>query len=197
MSCKIKEVKGSGIYVSGSDIDTDQIIPGRYLTCVTFDELAPALFYDARYDSAGNLTDHALNLPQAKTAKVLIGDHNFGCGSSREHAPQAIKRWGFEAVIAGSFAEIFRSNCIAIGLPCIELADEQRKVLLDFVEAEPALELMIDLERQMVIANSKKLPFVMKNSIREAFTQGIWDPLNQLLAAQTETRALAEKLGYV
>ena len=122
----IGKVNGRGVYVAGNDIDTDRIIPARYLTCVTFDELGPALFYDVRFDEDGNPKGHVLDDPRFAGAEVLISDDNFGCGSSREHAPQAIMRFGLKVVIAGSFAEIFHGNCTTLGIPCVVMDSENR-----------------------------------------------------------------------
>jgi 3-isopropylmalate dehydratase small subunit len=116
---KVRKINGRSVYVPGNDIDTDRIIPARFMKCVTFDGLGEYLFYDVRKDSDGNDKDHPLNETRFSGASVLISNANFGCGSSREHAPQALYRYGFRAVIAESFAEIFFGNCCALGMPCV------------------------------------------------------------------------------
>ena len=123
---RISKISGKGVYVKGNDIDTDRIIPARFLKCVTFDELGPALFYDVRFDSDGSSLNHPLDAPQHAGAEILISDANFGCGSSREHAPQAIQKFGLKAVIAESFAEIFHGNCTTLGIPCVVMDKQDR-----------------------------------------------------------------------
>ena len=122
----ISKIHGKAVYVKGNDIDTDRIIPARFLKCVTFDELGPALFFDERFDANGRSKGHVLDQPEHKGASVLISDANFGCGSSREHAPQALQKFGINAVIAESFAEIFHGNCTTLGIPCVIMQKEDR-----------------------------------------------------------------------
>ena len=128
---KITRVSGQAIYVPGDDIDTDRIIPARFMKCVTFDGLGEYLFYDVRYDSDNNPTDHALNNPKFAKASIMLSGMNFGCGSSREHAPQSLFRAGFRAIIAGNFAEIFFGNSINLGIPCVSLDQHNRQILAD------------------------------------------------------------------
>jgi 3-isopropylmalate/(R)-2-methylmalate dehydratase small subunit len=115
---KISIVEGKGVYVPGNDIDTDRIIPARFMKCVTFDGLGEYLFYDVRFNEDGEKKDHSLNNPLFARASIMISDANFGCGSSREHAPQSLYRAGFRAIIAGNFAEIFFGNATNLGMPC-------------------------------------------------------------------------------
>ncbi|MEC8820207.1 MAG: isopropylmalate isomerase, partial [Pseudomonadota bacterium] len=138
---KITKMSGRGIYVQGNDIDTDRIIPARYLKCVTFDELGPALFYDERFHDSGESKGHVLDMQQFKGAEFIISDANFGCGSSREHAPQAIQKFGFKAIIAESFAEIFHGNCTTLGIPCLIMAKDARSALADLVQDNPQEEM--------------------------------------------------------
>lgn len=192
----ISKVAGRGVYVQGNDIDTDRIIPARYLKCVTFDELGPALFYDERFDGEGNSKNHPLDAQAHQGAEVLISDENFGCGSSREHAPQAIQKFGLKAVIAGSFAEIFHGNCTTLGIPCVVMVAENRARLAAEVEARPDENLILDLESRQVIFANEIYEISMKESTREAFLASTYDPLDNLLSAESEIRETAEKLGY-
>ena len=121
----------------GNDIDTDRIIPARFLKCVTFDELGPSLFYDERFAEDGTSKDHPLDKAQNKGAEILMSDDNFGCGSSREHAPQAIQKFGLKAVIAGSFAEIFHGNCTTLGIPCLMMEKADREKLASSLAMDP------------------------------------------------------------
>lgn len=193
---KITKIDGAGVYVQGNDIDTDRIIPARFLKCVTFDELGPALFYDVRFDDEGNSKNHVLDQPQYQGASILISDANFGCGSSREHAPQAIQKFGLKAVIAASYAEIFHGNCTTLGIPCVVMADEDRQKLTSLIESDPSAEVIIDLEALRVICANNVLSITMKESAREAFLSANYDPLDTLMANRTDIDAIAKKLGY-
>ncbi|MBT4162039.1 MAG: 3-isopropylmalate dehydratase small subunit [Gammaproteobacteria bacterium] len=192
----ISKIVGRGVYVPGNDIDTDRIIPARYLKCVTFDELGPALFYDVRFNEDGTSKNHPLDAPEHQGAEILISDNNFGCGSSREHAPQAIQKFGLQAVIAGSFAEIFHGNCTTLGIPCIVMDKDNREKLVAAVQDSPDAEIIIDLEALQVICSNSIYPMTMKESAREAFLAATFDPLDNLLSATSEIRQIAEKLGY-
>ncbi|MBT3622861.1 MAG: 3-isopropylmalate dehydratase small subunit [Gammaproteobacteria bacterium] len=192
----LSKLAGKGVYVQGNDIDTDRIIPARYLKCVTFDELGPSLFYDVRFESDGTSKGHALDAPQHKGAEILISDENFGCGSSREHAPQAIQKFGLKAVIAGSFAEIFHGNCTTLGIPCVVMDEASRVKLTADIENNPESEIIIDLEGMQVICANAIYPIQMKESTREAFLSSTFDPLDNLLGAKAEIYSTAKKLGY-
>lgn len=192
----ISKVSGKGVYVQGNDIDTDRIIPARYLKCVTFDELGPALFYDERFNLDDSPKLHPLDAEIHQGAEVLISDDNFGCGSSREHAPQAIQKFGFKAIIAGSFAEIFHGNCTTLGIPCVVMAAEDRTGLVANVEVNPEAELIVDLESMQVFCANSIYPVTMKESAREALLSATYDPLDNLLTAKETIRQTAEKLGY-
>jgi 3-isopropylmalate/(R)-2-methylmalate dehydratase small subunit len=193
---KIDKLNGRGVYVAGNDIDTDRIIPARYLKCVTFDELGPALFNDERFEEDGTSKNHVLDDQRYAGAQVLISDNNFGCGSSREHAPQAIQKFGFKAVIAESFAEIFHGNCTTLGIPCVVMDTQSRGRLCELIEADPELDMTIDLEQMQIICANNVFPINMKDSAREAFLDASYDPLDTLLADRDAIKATAEKLGY-
>jgi len=192
----IREVGGKGVYVRGNDIDTDRIIPARFLKCVTFDELGPSLFYDVRFDDEGNSKQHPLDDAIHAGASILISDDNFGCGSSREHAPQAIQKFGLKAVIAGSFAEIFHGNCTTLGIPCIVMQEADRERLGELIDDDPNAEVIIDIEAMKVACADINFAVTMKDSAREAFLAGTYDPLDNLLASMDSIKATAERLGY-
>ncbi|MAV26843.1 MAG: 3-isopropylmalate dehydratase small subunit [Gammaproteobacteria bacterium] len=193
---RVSTVSGRGVHVAGNDIDTDRIIPARFLKCVTFDELGPSLFYDERFDGEGNARKHVLDEPRHKGAKVLIADNNFGCGSSREHAPQAIQKFGFKAIIAGSYAEIFHGNSTTLGIPCVVMSDEDRARLAAFIDGDPMVEVLIDIESMKVTCANNSLDITMKPSTREAFLQGAYDPLDALLQRSNDVLSTAQRLGY-
>ncbi len=192
----ISRLSGKGVYVPGNDIDTDRIIPARFLKCVTFDELGPALFYDVRFDERGESKGHVLDRPEHDGVEILIADENFGCGSSREHAPQAIRKFGFRAIIAGSFAEIFHGNCTTLGIPCVTMDKENRQRLVELLETDPERDILVDIEKRVVVCANATFPIDMKESAREALLTATWDPLDTLLAASGDIAKVASRLGY-
>ena len=192
----INKISGKGVYVEGNDIDTDRIIPARFLKCVTFDELGPALFYDVRFDSEGKSVNHPLDDPRHAGAEILISDANFGCGSSREHAPQAIQKFGLKAVIAESFAEIFYGNCTTLGIPCVMMEKAERAKLAVLVESDPQAEMIIDLEDLKVIYANNIFTITMKSSAREPLLAANYDPLDTLLRGLDNIDKTAQRLGY-
>jgi len=194
---KIVQVTGRGVYVAGDDIDTDRIIPARFMKCVTFDGLGAHLFHDVRFNEDGSKKAHSLNDPRFEGARILLSNSNFGCGSSREHAPQALAKSGFRAVIAESFAEIFFGNSTTLGMPCVSVSRENVLALSALLEKEPSTEIRIDLESNTVTAGSLSVPFTIKASAREALTQGAWDPIGQLLEGAEAVKALTQKLPYL
>ena len=147
---EMKKFSGRGVYVEGNDIDTDRIIPARFLKCVTFDELGPSLFADVRFNDDGSSKNHVLDRPEYQGAEILVSDTNFGCGSSREHAPQAIQKFGFKAIIAGSYAEIFQGNCTTLGIPCVIMNDLDREKLAVALEQDSETSIIVDLENLQV-----------------------------------------------
>lgn len=195
---KINRIKGTAVYVPGEDIDTDRIIPARYLRCVTFDGLGEHLFRDVRYDADDRLTgEHPIDRPEHAGATILISGSNFGCGSSREHAPQAIWRWGFKAVIAGSFAEIFFGNSTTLGMPCVAAAPADLEALTAAVAADPSLEVDIDLAAMRVTAGEVSIPVTMDESARQALVGGKWDPIAELLESGPQVDEKAASAGYL
>jgi 3-isopropylmalate/(R)-2-methylmalate dehydratase small subunit len=178
---KVTQVAGTAVYVPGSDIDTDRIIPARFMKCVTFDGLGEFAFYDVRKNADGTDKEHPLNDERFKGANILLSGSNFGCGSSREHAPQALYRFGFRAVIAESFAEIFFGNCTTLGIPCAVASGQDIRMLAKEVERNPKLEVTVDLVAEKVFFEDQEFPIVVPHTAREALTTGQWDPIAELL----------------
>jgi len=193
----ITQVTGRAVYVPGNDIDTDRIIPARFMKCITFDGLGEYAFYDVRFGQDGKPLPHPLNAPQHKGASILVSGMNFGCGSSREHAPQALYRHGIRAIVAGSFAEIFFGNCTTIAVPCLSLADADLAKLSAAIESDPALEVTVDVEKKEVrfgdTAQSASLP----ETARDALIHGRWDPIGELLEGASAVASTAEALPYM
>jgi 3-isopropylmalate/(R)-2-methylmalate dehydratase small subunit len=196
---QIRQAKGRPIPLRGNDIDTDRIIPARYLKAVTFDGLGHAAFYDERFDAQGNSKGHILDDPrfQAKGARVAIVNKNFGCGSSREHAPQALLRWGIKALIGESFADIFFGNCVALGIPCVSASEVVVAALMDAVERDPTHELVIDLEALTATYLGHSYAVDLPAGVRHQFLDGTWDGTRVLLDAGERIRQIAARLPYV
>lgn len=194
---KVRKISGRSVYVPGNDIDTDRIIPARFMKCVTFDGLGEYLFYDVRKDSDGNDKDHPLNETRFSDASVLISNANFGCGSSREHAPQALYRYGFRAVIAESFAEIFFGNCCALGMPCVAATKESVKSLAELINEVPETEVSIDVVNSTVRAGDLNFSVDIPTGAKEALTNGRWDPIAELQEAKESIDHLVTDLGYL
>ncbi len=194
---KIISITGTAVHLPGADIDTDRIIPARYLKCVTFEDLADKHFYDVRHDPEGNATGHPLDDPRFKGASIMLSGPNFGCGSSREHAPQAIYRSGFRAIIAESYAEIFFGNSTTLGMPCLSASREDIESLGVAIEQAPATEVTIDLEAMTVTFGETTFPITMPESARQALTAGRWDPIQELLDSEERINAVGKTLPYV
>lgn len=194
MVIEVKTIAGHGIPLIGNDIDTDRIIPARYLRCVTFDGLGAQVFADDRTQLKGQ---HAFDLPQYQGAAVLIVNGNFGCGSSREHAPQAIAKWGIRAIIGESFAEIFFGNCVAIGIPCLTADSSVTTQLQTLVANDSQIEVTIDLDQMQVRCGSFTAPISMPAGAHQMLTSGTWDACGQLVAQAEQVRATAANLPYV
>ena len=193
----IQQVSGRGVHVPGDDIDTDRIIPARFMKCITFDGLGEYLFYDVRKDESGADKPHNLNDARFSGASILVSGNNFGCGSSREHAPQAILRAGFNAVIAGSFAEIFFGNSTNLGVVCVTATDRDRETLAQAIEADPQVEITIDVDACTVRFGDQSVPCEIKANARESLLSGNFDPLNELLEGADAVEATASKLAYM
>jgi 3-isopropylmalate/(R)-2-methylmalate dehydratase small subunit len=191
---QVKTVRGRGIPLVGNDIDTDRIIPARFLRCVTFDGLGEQVFADDRAQSQG---EHPFDQPQYQGALVLVVNGNFGCGSSREHAPQALSKWGIQAIVGESFAEIFFGNCVAIGIPCVTMEPEMVKQLQALLQENPQASVSVDLEAMQVCCGDFQAPTSMGKGSRQMLTTGTWDSCGQLVAQTEQIRATAAKLPYV
>jgi 3-isopropylmalate/(R)-2-methylmalate dehydratase small subunit len=195
----VKQVTGTGVFIPGADIDTDRIIPARFMKCVTFDGLGEFAFYDVRFDSeTGEKTNHPLNDARFKDASILIAGVNFGCGSSREHAPQSLRKYGFNAVIAESFAEIFYGNSTTLAMPCVMASAADIAALRAAVEAKPDTQITIDLEKMTVRSCCDlEFPVKMPESAREALVSGRWDPIQELIDNDAAINDRAKALHYV
>jgi 3-isopropylmalate/(R)-2-methylmalate dehydratase small subunit len=193
---RIAQITGRAVHVPGSDIDTDRIIPARYLKCVTFDGLGEFAFYDERMNADGSEKSHPLNDPRFLGAKILLTGSNFGCGSSREHAPQALYRFGFRAILAESFAEIFFGNSITLGMPCAVMAPLDIEALAGLVEEDPVLLVTLDLLEGKVTAADMDFRATVPHHAREALVKGKWDPIGELLESLPEIKDVADALPY-
>ena len=193
---KITQVTGRAVYVPGNDIDTDRIIPARFMKCITFDGLGEFLFNDVRREADGKEKPHPLNEPRFKGATILLSGANFGCGSSREHAPQALQKYGFRALIAENFAEIFFGNCTTLGMPCATASREDIAKIAAAVEADPATEVTIDVDRQEIRFGSQTVKAQVRASDRDALINGRWDAIGELLDGVPDVKATAAKLSY-
>jgi len=194
---KVTKVSGRAVHVPGDDIDTDRIIPARFMKCVTFDGLGRYFFYDVRFDADDQPRVHPLNDARFAGSSILISGRNFGCGSSREHAPQAIAKAGFKAVIAEGYAEIFFGNSTTLGMPCVTLGGDDIARLVACIEAAPQTVVTIDLEASVVRAGNLELPLTIRPAAREALTGGTWDPIGQLLEGKPDIARTAEALPYL
>jgi 3-isopropylmalate/(R)-2-methylmalate dehydratase small subunit len=174
---KITQVTGRGVYVPGNDIDTDRIIPARFMKCVTFDGLGEYLFFDVRKNADGTDKPHPLNDPRFKGATVLLSGANFGCGSSREHAPQAIQKYGFRAIIAENFAEIFFGNCTTLGIPCATASRQDIAKIAAAIEKNPATEVVVDVAKQEIRFGGDSVKASIRESARDALVNGRWDAI--------------------
>ena len=194
---KITSITGRGVCVPGNDIDTDRIIPARYLKCITFDGLGEGLFYDVRRNADGSEKPHPLNEARFKGASVLFSGANFGCGSSREHAPQAIQKYGFRAIVAESFAEIFFGNCTTLGIPCLAASRADIAAIAAAIDRDPAAVVTVDVAARSVSVGGRAYPAAMRDSARDALLNGRWDPIGELLEGLPAAGAQAAKLPYM
>jgi 3-isopropylmalate/(R)-2-methylmalate dehydratase small subunit len=191
-------ITGPAVALDGNDIDTDRIIPARFLRCVTFDGLGEHAFEDDRKQLAAAGKRHVFDDPTRQRARVLIADRNFGCGSSREHAPQALMRWsaGIAAVIGESFAEIFFGNCVALGIPCVTASSADVQALKRAVEPDPSLEVTIDLEKMQARAGALSVPVSMPDGARKQLVSGRWDSSAELIEGKAQVAQTATQLPY-
>lgn len=191
---KVTQISGKAIAVEGNDIDTDRIIPARFLRCVTFDGLGEHAFEDDRAQSDGQ---HPFDQAEYQEASILVVNNNFGCGSSREHAPQALAKWGIKAIVGQSFAEIFFGNCVAIGVPCVIATPEAVEQLQALIKSRPETVMTVDLEAMTVNSMDLAIPVQMNEGSRQMFANGTWDNCGQLVNNTEQIKATASKLPYV
>ncbi len=186
-------IDGTAIPVRGNNIDTDRIIPARFLKSITFEGLGDHLFEDDRQ----SMPNHPFSNPSYAGASILLANENFGSGSSREHAPQALKRWGIDACIGESFYEIFLGNATTIGLPCATASAADIKMLMDAVEQTPATRLSLRIDALLVETAQLSQPVVIPTAIQESFLTGQWDATGLLLDQFDQVRQVAAALPYV
>ena len=191
---QVKLISGRGIPLTGDDIDTDRIIPARYLRCVTIDGLGEQVFADDRSQLKG---EHPFAQPQYQGANILVVNAYFGCGSSREHAPQAIIRWGIKAIIGESFAEIFFGNCIANGVPCVTASPEAVKSLQSQLQNNPQAQISLDLTTKQVKGDDWIADISMGEGSRQMLLEGTWDSCGQLTQNPNQIKETAQKLLYL
>lgn len=200
---KVTKVQGRAVPVIGDDIDTDRIIPARYLKEITFSKMGDYPFFDERFNADGSQKPHPFNDPRFKGASVLIGNVNFGCGSSREHAPQALMRWdhpaqpGIKAVIAESFAEIFAGNCVMLGIPAVVASKADVAALQKLANDEPQTVITVDTQALTVTAGSLSVKVSLPESRRQALVEGTWDSTGLLMANADKVKSTASKLPYM
>ncbi len=194
---KITKIIGKGVYLAGDDIDTDRIIPARYMKCITFDGLGDYLFYDLRHKEDGSEKDHVLNDPIYSEASILISGKNFGCGSSREHAPQALYRAGFRAVITEGFAEIFFGNSTQLGMPCLTVNTEVIQKLSAAVKSDPETIITIDMGNLKISIGDEQFDCTIKEGARESLIAGTWDPIGELLEGVEDVDRMAASLPNI
>jgi 3-isopropylmalate/(R)-2-methylmalate dehydratase small subunit len=191
----ITAVSGTGVPIPGDDVDTDQILPAKFMKEVTFDNMADYLFYDARRDADGAYNDHPLN--RFEGASIAVVNSNFGCGSSREHAPQAMMRWGVDGVVGESYAEIFRDNCKSLGIPAVTAAHETVTELQEWIEANPDGEIDIDVEAATVTYGDTTIDVDIDGSMQEALVDGIWDTTALMYSNRSKVDETVTDLPYV
>jgi 3-isopropylmalate/(R)-2-methylmalate dehydratase small subunit len=194
---KITSLTGRGVCVPGNDIDTDRIIPARFMKCVTFDGLGEFLFFDVRKNADGTNKPHPLNEARFKGATILLSGANFGCGSSREHAPQAIQKYGFKAVVAEGFAEIFFGNCTTLGIPCATASREDIAKIAAAIEKNPQTEIVVDVAKQEIRFAGQTVKAAVRDSARDGLVNGRWDSIGELLDGLPAVNATAAKLPYL
>ncbi|HEV8317972.1 MAG TPA: 3-isopropylmalate dehydratase small subunit [Vicinamibacterales bacterium] len=189
---RITSVEGTALPLRGDDIDTDRIIPARYLRAITFEGMERHVFEDDRKASA-----HPFDDPRFAGARILLVNGNFGCGSSREHAPQAIYRWGIRAIVGESFSDIFFGNSVAIGLPCVTATRADLDALMALVDRRPRTTVRVDLARLILESDTMTFEVRLPLPTQQAFVSGTWDTTGMMLERFGEVRAAAERLPYI
>lgn len=194
---KIIKLAGTALPMRGNDIDTDRIIPARYLKEVTFARMGDYPFFDERYSADGKKKDHPFNDPEYSGASVLFVNKNFGCGSSREHAPQALNRFGIKVIVGESFAAIFAGNCTMMGVPTVTVGEKDIQALMKSVEENPKLEYTIDLESKTLTYGKNQIAIDLPETSRTALMTGVWDSTALLRANLSQVKQTAARLPYI
>ena len=194
---RITDVSGRAIPMRGNDIDTDRIMPARFLRAITFEGMEAHLFEDDRKLGGPGHNRHPFDVPAYQGASILLVNSNFGCGSSREHAPQAIQRWGIHAIVGESFAEIFYGNSAMIGMPCVTVPPEDVAALMARVERQPTTVVTLDLQGGTCQAGDFRCAIALPPKVRESFANGTWDTTGLLLDRFEEVKATAARLPYI
>ena len=194
---KITQIIGKGVYLAGDEIDTDRIIPARYMKCITFDGLGDYLFYDLRHNEDDTEKGHVFNDPIYSEASILISGKNFGCGSSREHAPQALYRAGFRAIITEGFAEIFFGNSTQLGMPCLTVKTEVIQKLSAAVSSNPETVISINMDNLKISIGDEQFDSTIKEGARESLITGTWDPIGELLEGVEDVDCMAASLPNI
>lgn len=194
---EIETVSGTGITIRGDDIDTDQILPSRFMKVVTFDGLGQAAFFDKRFDDDDTPIDHPMNEDRFQSATVMVVNANFGCGSSREHAPQSLMRWGIDAIVGESFGEIFAGNCLALGIPTATAEPETIERLQSWIETNPDDEIVVDVAAETVRYGEVSKPIDVTDVQYDALVEGTWDVTELLLSNAAAIERTTEQLPYL
>lgn len=194
---KVHTITGTAVPVVGDDIDTDRIIPARYLKEITFSSMGEYPFYDERFETDGTLKKHPFNEKKHQGARLLFANVNFGCGSSREHAPQAIHRWGIDAVVAESLAEIFAGNCVMLGVPAVVASKADVAQLQRIADEQPDTEFTLDLDSMEVRGGGLTAKVEMPASRRNALIEGTWDSTTLLVGNAEKVKQTAANLPYM
>ena len=194
---EVDYVEGTGVPIRGNDIDTDQIIPARFMKVVTFDGLGEFAFFDLRFDDEDEEKDHPFNEERFQDANVMVVNNNFGCGSSREHAPQALMRWGIDAIIGEGFAEIFAGNCLALGIPTVTADHETINALQQWVDDNPDGEIEVDVRAETVTYGDNEISVEVDRAQREALVEGNWDTTALMKANRNAIEDTAADLPYL
>ena len=194
---KIERRSGKGVVVRGDDIDTDQIIPARYMRSVSFTGLEDGVFADVRRNAEGEMKGHPFDDVLFDGASILVVNRNFGCGSSREHAPQALMRWGIRAMVGESFAEIFFGNCTAMGIPVVVASRDDVAALMDAIELDPGHEVTVDLVAETITSRAGTQKATIPKGARAQLIEGTWDAMRTLLVAKDVIRSTADALPYI
>jgi len=194
---RVEIIKGRAIPLRGNDIDTDRIIPARFLKTITFEGLESHVFEDDRLQLSGRGVTHAFDDTRFRGSRLLFAQANFGCGSSREHAPQAIARWGIRAIVAESFAEIFFGNSLMMGMPCVTASAADIERLIALAESKPDVEFTLDLTTCRISADGLAVSVGLPEAVRAALTSGNWDATGLLVDRYDEVERVAARLPYV